>query len=127
MEYGTLEEDGSFKDDTANLQNATEEMFSPVDEFRNVVSAPNKHVVDKIHMDATEETEINLKINELLLKENGMLCCTVCGKTGTDIRNIKRHIETHIEGLSYPCQMCGKQFRSRNAFNCHKSQNRCKK
>ena len=92
-----------------SLQKSKEEMYSPVHEFINAVSVPNKHVIDKIHMDATNESEINLKINELLSKENGLLCCTVCGKTGTDVRNIKRQIETHIKGLSYPCQMCGKQ------------------
>ena len=87
-----------------SLQKSKEEMYSPVHEFRNAVSVPNKHVIDKIHMDATNESEINLKINELLSKENGLLCCTVCGKTGTDIRNIKRQIETHIEA--------GPQYRS---------------
>ena len=97
-----------------SLQKSKEEMYSPVHEFINAVSVPNKHVIDKIHMDATNESEINLKINELLSKENGLLCCTVCGKTGTDVRNIKRQIETHIKGLSY-------------AFNCHKSRNHCQK
>ena len=28
-------------------------------------------------------------------------------------------IETHFEGLSFPCQVCGKTFRSRNALQIH--------
>ena len=127
VEYGTSEEDGRLKDYTS-LQNSKEELFSPGDQFVNSVSVPDKHVTNKIHMDTIEESEIDLKINELLSKENGILTCIICGKSKTskDISNMRRHVETHIEGLSYPCQMCGKQFKSRNAFNCHKSQNRCK-
>ena len=127
VEYGTSEEDGRFKDYTS-LQNSKEELFSPGDQFVNSVSVPDKHVTNKIHMDTIEESEIDLKINELLSKENGILTCIICGKSKTskDMSNMRRHVETHIEGLSYPCQMCGKQFNSRNAFNCHKSQNCCK-
>ena len=70
-------------------------------------------MTNKIHMDTIEESEIDLKINEILSKENGILTCIICGKSKTskDMSNMRRHVETHIEGLSYPCQMCGKQFK----------------
>ena len=48
--------------------------------------------------------------------------CTVCGKEnkGKDARkDMRRHIETHIEGVSYPCNQCGKVSRSSNALNTH--------
>ena len=38
--------------------------------------------------------------------------CTVCGKTaggknaGTNKNNMRMHIESHIEGPSYPCNQC---------------------
>ena len=38
--------------------------------------------------------------------------CTVCGKTtkvGSSIQDMKRHTETHLEGVSYPCNQCGKK------------------
>ena len=47
--------------------------------------------------------------------------CKVCGKEGsmTDIMN---HIEAHhIAGISIPCGLCGKVFRTRNAQTQHKS------
>ena len=49
--------------------------------------------------------------------------CKVCGKEG--MRNdIKKHIESnHLEGLSFPCNMCEKTSRSRNALFMHKKRN----
>ena len=54
--------------------------------------------------------------------------CTICGKETVGGKNnarnrwnLENHIETHLEGLSFPCQLCGKTFRSRNAFNIHKT------
>ena len=50
--------------------------------------------------------------------------CTVCGKTTkgqTAIarQDMRRHIETHMEGLSYPCNRCDQVSRSSNAFRLH--------
>ena len=47
--------------------------------------------------------------------------CTVCGKTAKTKQNMKSHIETHLEGLSYPCNQCGKVSRSSNALKTHVS------
>ena len=50
--------------------------------------------------------------------------CTVCGKAtkGTFARKIMRcHMETHIEGLSYPCNQCDKISRSSSALSTHVS------
>ena len=33
--------------------------------------------------------------------------------------HIKEHVESHIEGLSFPCQSCGKKCRSRQALRFH--------
>ena len=45
--------------------------------------------------------------------------CTVCGKPSKDRRDIRRHIESHIDGLSYPCEKCGKISRSSNVLHAH--------
>jgi hypothetical protein len=45
--------------------------------------------------------------------------CQVCGKEGKR-QNIKDHIEAnHIDGISLPCNQCGKSFRSRSALRQH--------
>ena len=46
--------------------------------------------------------------------------CKVCGKEGGAI-NIKNHIEAnHITGISIPCDLCEKSFKSRNSVAVHK-------
>ena len=45
--------------------------------------------------------------------------CKICGKEGY-ATDIKRHIEAkHVEGVSLPCNLCGKISRSRNTLHCH--------
>ena len=45
--------------------------------------------------------------------------CKVCGKEGAGI-NIRDHIEAnHLEGVSLPCNVCGKVFRSRARLRRH--------
>ena len=46
--------------------------------------------------------------------------CNVCGKEGHP-RNISNHIETnHLEGISIPCSLCQKTFRSRTCLWKHR-------
>ena len=45
--------------------------------------------------------------------------CTVCGKTAANKKDIRRHVECHIEGVSHPCNLCGKVSRSSNALVMH--------
>ena len=70
-----------------------------------------------------ENTELDEKINSMLQKINNVWTCTECGKTDNNNRvyNIKKHIESHIEGLAHPCGHCGKTFRSRNLLQSHLS------
>ena len=72
--------------------------------------------------------EIDQRINENMFKnEDGSYTCGICGKIGVDkdIKNrkvnMKNHVETHMEGLSFPCQSCDKTFRSRNSLSSHKA------
>ena len=67
--------------------------------------------------------EIDQKIEEYLVRaEDGSYSCGVCGKAGVSTKqNMQKHIETHIDGLSFPCQSCDKTFRSRESLRIHKS------
>ena len=60
--------------------------------------------------------EVEAKLAENIVKnEDGTFSCKLCGKAGVRLsRNMKNHVETHMEGLSFPCQTCGKIFRLRN-------------
>jgi hypothetical protein len=43
--------------------------------------------------------------------------CAVCEKYFKQERDLKRHIEIHIEGVSFPCKHCGVVKGSTNALN----------
>ena len=46
--------------------------------------------------------------------------CNVCGKEGQSV-NMQHHIESnHMEGISLPCNLCEKTYRSRNSLQNHK-------
>merc|ERR1712133_335577 len=60
---------------------------------------------------------LNEKLNEYMEKcQSGGYKCKLCGKM-SGLKNAKQnmtfHVETHIEGLSFTCQICQKSFRSR--------------
>ena len=84
--------------------------------------------VDKVLVPTSEDvSEVKERVKQYMEKAtNGKFRCTICGKEAVgEAKNAKtnlmNHVETHLEGLSFPCQLCGKTFRSRNAFNIHKT------
>ena len=60
-------------------------------------------------------------INSLIEKQFDRHACLQCNYTSTDRRNIKKHVEKHIEGLSYPCTFCGKVSTTSNRFRVHQT------
>ena len=79
----------------------------------NQVSVPNVAKIDQ-------------KFAELIeLEEDGIYRCAVCEKKIRNKKDMKRHLETHLSGLSYDCSQCGKSFRSSNALRMHHKNNRC--
>ena len=75
--------------------------------------------VAKINLqDPTYIDEVDKKVEELTDRINGVWTCKACGKTSNRKGNLGWHIETHLEGLSFPCNNgCDKTFRSRNALD----------
>ena len=63
-------------------------------------------------------------INSMIEKQGEVWTCTKCGKSAVDARakfNLKRHIEVHIEGVAYTCDICGKTSGSKNGLAQHKA------
>jgi len=65
--------------------------------------------------------ELDKQIEENLIKSNGAWTCKVCGKFANHKSKLKQHVETHINGFSHPCGLCGKSYRSRNVLRMHMS------
>ena len=107
-------------DGSANFQ---DHHIVPVDEVKLCVPGDTKN---KDH-----NAQLDSMIEKVEKAENGeiILCCTVCGKVtkgksmGSARQNMRTHIETHIEGLSYPCNQCGKVNRTSHSLQVHVSRN----
>ena len=84
-----------------------------------------------ITVNITNVQELDEKVKSLRVESQNSLpvgpngstkahICTICGKEGRG-KNIMDHIESnHLEGVSIPCDLCGKTFRSRNSLSKHK-------
>ena len=73
--------------------------------------------------------ELDHKINDMIEKVDGTMRrrCIPCGKLSRGSSDAREHAETHIEGLSFPCQYCEKTFRSRVSLKMHIIRNCLKK
>ena len=68
----------------------------------------------------TTNEELDEKIRSMMTRSDGQWHCNVCGKAGKTNQVIIFHIEAkHIEGVSHPCNQCGKMFRSRPSLAVH--------
>ena len=73
-----------------------------------------------IPISAQNLSEVEEKVSQYVEKvDGGNFRCTICGKEANRSRNLKNHIETHLEGLSFPCGTCGKTYRSRIVLMQH--------
>ena len=73
----------------------------------------------KFDVSSITSEEIEKKKEELIEKRDGILMCRACEYTCTHKGQMKRHVETHLEGLSYSCTLCNKEFRLKNSFTVH--------
>ena len=63
--------------------------------------------------------EVDLQADQMMEKNEGMWNCKVCGKKSAKKQMIKRHTETHMEGVSHACHNCSKTFSTRNNLRIH--------
>ena len=84
---------------------------------------------------ATDLGELDEKVKSMMEKGHNSLpnrsekasVCKVCGKEGQWVA-IRDHIEAnHLEGISLPCNNCGKIFRSRLQLRKHRCENNVQK
>jgi len=60
------------------------------------------------------------QVNSMFYKgTNEMFMCMYCSYSNLVRQNMKKHVEIHLEGSSYPCSFCGKTFKTTNSLNTH--------
>ena len=64
---------------------------------------------------------MNEQLEQSLEKHMGLWKCKICDKTAKSKNNLKKHIETHIEGLDYTCNKCTKTFATSISLSTHVS------
>ena len=102
---------------------ALEYIHESVQEEKERVVKEQSMIVNNQNFEANND-EIDDKFAELIEREiGGPYRCTVCEKKIKDKRDMKRHLETHLSGLSYNCSPCSKSFRSSSALRRHNSRN----
>ena len=86
-------------------------VFNPVNtRTLSLTTYPNSSTYD----------EAKRAVDEIVMKIEDGWMCKACNKTVKQSSQIRKHAETHIEGLSFPCQLCGDSFRSRILLSNHK-------
>ena len=74
--------------------------------------------------DRTDFTEVDQKLYENMEKNSdGTYSCKVCNKSLPKKTHMKFHVETHMEGLTFPCNICGREFRLRESLKTHRNRN----
>ena len=71
---------------------------------------------------STTEVAKQMILENVEFRADGSAVCTICGKTTQGKRGreiMEQHMETHMEGISFPCENCGKSFRSKNSLRSH--------
>jgi hypothetical protein len=121
----------------ANLKRHTESHVSggpwPCNICSKVSSSRSGHLQHrrKYHKDQKEIMKEELRpdvpdasvINSMIEKHGDLWVCKRCGKTAQKAigrATLQRHVEVHIEGLAYTCDVCGKSSGSKNGLSQHK-------
>ena len=81
-----------------------------------------RHVNDKIKVNAgnfSSVDELDNYIKEQIINTNEGKQCGICFYRTKFSPNLKGHIETHLEGLSFSCGNCDKSFSSRESLRKH--------
>ena len=90
---------------------------------QRLLNAERRLMPNATEIDLAEQSEVNAeldrRISDMIVRQDGGWVCTVCGKQANHKSKLKQHAETHLQGYSHPCIMCGKTYRSRYIKHVH--------
>ena len=100
----------AIKKSSTEFQKRTARIKNNIKIERTLVLPPGSNVYD----------ESKRAVDDIVMKVGDAWMCTACNRTNKKSSEIRRHAEVHIEGLSFPCQLCGDTFRSRRLLSKHR-------
>ena len=102
-----------FNDTTSAIKSKARSNLFPV--------ASTEHSAKKHAVLNTISESLNETLDSMIEKVDGIWKCKVCGKSNNlNKRNdVRRHAETHMEGVSHSCNLCGKEFRCSENLRKH--------
>ena len=82
---------------------------------------PNKSMVRTLieSVKVNRDEELDAQVDQLIVKNDGLWECKICGKTTLYNTHMRQHTETHIKGVSHTCPMCSKIFANRHTLRNH--------
>ena len=108
--------------DLRNKENTINPFVNVNNEAKPKVTRERSMTIAKNESFEASNSEVHEKFQELVVQGGDkMFTCTVCNKVMSHKASMRRHIETHLTGLSYDCPTCGKTFRSSMMLTKHKS------
>ena len=122
-EEQVMETEASEDEDNASVVN---EDTSEADHENKILKGLTEHNIIFQSEKFENIEELDIEIEKRLEKQaDGKWMCLTCGRIYKNKGHLKEHVETHIDGLKFPCQNCDKILRSRNNLRSHR--NRCLK
>ena len=106
--------------ENVKLKSPTSKILKPQYEKNNVISTTLVNQLSSID-------DVKATVEELINCDGDSWICKNCGKRSSRKTDMRKHVEIHIEGLSFGCQLCGQTFRSRIKLNNHKTRDCPKK
>ena len=86
------------------------------------IQTGEKKIISMRSGDFQNIEELDAFIDQQITKTDEGHTCNICkNKTSRQRGHIKEHIEVHINGLSFNCDLCGKTYSSRLNLRIHKS------
>ena len=108
---------------TKSDKDKTEDAKTPgakKDDERSKSPSVNEVQVTKYIQTIKDIELVDKKLAEFSTKSaDGMFTCKICQKTSTNKSNHFFHIETHMDGLFFQCELCNKTTKTRNAMKKH--------
>ena len=89
------------------------------DKYIENISKKQKSVKSILRVNDLNTDDLKDRIGQLIFQNGNIWQCQQCGKASNKRDTIKRHVEIHLEGLSYECTKCFKAFNTKSILYNH--------